>query len=1042
MSALIHCPVCGGELPSDAPQGLCPRCLLQQGLSRNCDKPALSVNIAPAKSRNGHQQADERSVKERESSRFELLGEIARGGMGAILRGRDPNLGRDLAVKVLLEKHCDQPGMVSRFIEEAKINGQLEHPGIVPVHELGTFADNRPYFTMKLVEGQTLAALLAARRDCADDQPRLLRIFEQVCQTVAYAHSRSVIHRDLKPSNVMVGNFGEVQVMDWGLAKMLEWGAPHIPADSRTTETPQPQTLRGSSDRDTSRFGSVFGTPAYMPPEQARGAVDWLDARADVFSLGAILCEILTGEPPNACSNVGGTEHPALPPDSSAAWERLASCEAEPELVSLARRCLAPLPQARPRDAGVLAHELAAYMQGVQDRLKQADVSRAQAQAVAAEEVKRRRLAVASAAVILVLAAGAAGLGVWLVSDRQRRAERLERSGRELDHLKEQAELAADDLSGWAAASEAALRAQQLLDDAPNTLARAGIARQIASVRERAAGVNRDRNLLAQLAEIREGIDELPYSETEAAYTAAFKAAGMRVDEGSFTHEAIALAHRSVRVTAALAAELDHWAALRRKRGDCDRAARLTVLARLADPDEWRGRLRAAFTQCRNLERSAALGSLAASARGADLPPLTLASLAAALLDAGNPTEAEAVLRPAVLRSPDNIELNLLLARTLEKRLRHGEAIRYYMAARALRPESAHPLAHILQRQGETEEAIGVLRELTRLRPTHARHLGCLAQALRARGRSEEADAALDKAIAAGKQAIQLHPDDAASHGFLGKALRDRGRSDEAIAEYRQALSLDPDNVSGHLNLGLAFNQRGLPDEAVAEFHAAIRVRPDDANAFLSLADVLLDAKHDLEGGTAALHRALELDPGNALAHYRLGEVLGRAGRIDEALGEYLEAIRLKPDFAEAHCNFGLILCDYKHDSGGAILAFREAIRLKPDLAFAHYNLANAMQNEGPRDEVIAEYREAIRLKPDLAEAHCNLGMQLRLQGRFAEALTELELGHKIGSQRAHWHYPSGVWVEELRKQMEMESKPCGAPKLDDSPARPPGPDR
>ena len=156
--------------------------------------------------------------------RYQLFGEIARGGMGAVLKGRDPDLGRDLAVKVLLEGHRDKPDLLRRFVEEAQIGGQLQHPGIVPVYELGTFADSRPYFTMKLVKGRTLSALLHERPNPQDDLHHFVGVFEQVCQTMAYAHARGVIHRDLKPTNVMVGGFGEVQVMDWGLAKVLKDG--------------------------------------------------------------------------------------------------------------------------------------------------------------------------------------------------------------------------------------------------------------------------------------------------------------------------------------------------------------------------------------------------------------------------------------------------------------------------------------------------------------------------------------------------------------------------------------------------------------------------------------------------------------------------------------------------------------------------------------------------------------------------------------------------------------------------------------------------
>src|SRR5262249_21989313 len=158
-----------------------------------------------------------------------------------------------------------------------------------------------------LVKGQTLARLLAARRDPSQERPRFLKVFEQVCQTLAYAHARGVLHRDLKPSNIMVGNYGEVQVMDWGLAKVLPQGGVAegpSPKRERGTEAVSVTRTHRSEGSDTpeglglqTHAGSVLGTPAYMAPEQARGEVDRLDERADVFGLGAILCEILTGQP-------------------------------------------------------------------------------------------------------------------------------------------------------------------------------------------------------------------------------------------------------------------------------------------------------------------------------------------------------------------------------------------------------------------------------------------------------------------------------------------------------------------------------------------------------------------------------------------------------------------------------------------------------------------------------------------------------------------------------------------------------------------------
>ena len=297
---------------------------------------------------------------------YEILGELGRGGMGAVLRGRDPELGRELAVKVLLERRQDDPRAVQRFVEEAQVGGQLQHPGVVPVYAAGRLPDNRPYFTMKLVQGRTLADLLRERKSSREDLPRFLKIFEQVCQTTAYVHSRGVIHRDLKPLNVMVGAFGEVQVMDWGLAKVVGRGV---------------RTVRSERAEARSETGSVLGTPAYMAPEQACGDVEGLDARCDVFGLGALLCEVLTGGPPYLGRETGELLRKAARGDLSEAFGRLDDCGADAELVRLAKTCLAAEPAERPADAGAVVEAMTAYLTGVQERLRAAELAQAVAEA-------------------------------------------------------------------------------------------------------------------------------------------------------------------------------------------------------------------------------------------------------------------------------------------------------------------------------------------------------------------------------------------------------------------------------------------------------------------------------------------------------------------------------------------------------------------------------------------------------------------------------------------------------------------------------------
>jgi serine/threonine protein kinase len=223
-------------------------------------------------------------------TRYRLLERIARGGMGVVYSAEDEKLQRRVALKVL--DLPDKSGdLATRLIREARVLASLEHPGIVPVHDVGTLADGRVFYTMKFVEGQQLDKHLVS----VVSVPDRLRLFLRICDAVAFAHARGVLHRDLKPANIMVGPFGEVLVMDWGLAKILRSGTMLNASigDSELTLIGHQETP--AQPRDTSEVtkvtghGTVMGTPGYMSPEQARGDVDLLDVRSDIYSLGAIL---------------------------------------------------------------------------------------------------------------------------------------------------------------------------------------------------------------------------------------------------------------------------------------------------------------------------------------------------------------------------------------------------------------------------------------------------------------------------------------------------------------------------------------------------------------------------------------------------------------------------------------------------------------------------------------------------------------------------------------------------------------------------------
>ncbi len=536
------CQECGGELTG--PRGHCPRCLFQAGLevesmnlgavgnvgvtmtlgpparsSGASTLDALTASIGPVPrvllrdtdpgtEPSDGPGTDATSGPAAHAGRLQLFGEIARGGMGAVLKGRDPDLGRDLAVKVLLDRHRDDPNLVRRFIEEAQIAGQLQHPGIVPVYELGTFADRRPYFSMKLVRGRTLAELLQARPSPARDLSRFLGIFEAVCQTMAYAHARGVIHRDLKPSNIMVGSFGEVQVMDWGLAKVLprivvgdenQTGA----ADTSAREAVI-ATARCRSDSDLSLAGSVMGTPSYMAPEQARGEIGLLDERANVFALGSILCEVMTGRPAFDGGDAMEIHGKAARGETADARARLDACGAGAELPALAKDCLAMAAADRPRDAGIVAGRVQAYLSGVQERLRQAELARV-------EERARRRLTTVVAGSIVVLVGVLVAGWAWVDHQSATRAAQAARQLREsvaaarILQARAQAALT-DAIKEWIKALEAGRRAESFPNEGETDPAARDRRRSfLETVRTegRAAETHADRRILDRLLDSR-----------------------------------------------------------------------------------------------------------------------------------------------------------------------------------------------------------------------------------------------------------------------------------------------------------------------------------------------------------------------------------------------------------------------------------------------------------------------------------------------------------------------------------------------------------
>ncbi len=373
-----------------------------------------------------------RSRLVQDAARYEIKREFARGGMGRILLSRDLDVGRDVALKELLPElvgggtrvgtramgsaggaETDETG--ERFLREAKVTGQLEHPNIVPVYEIGERDDSSVYYTMKYVRGKTMAARLREiRKDekLSDEQKnqerlKLLDAFVAMCNAIAFAHSRGVIHRDIKPENVMLGDFGETMLLDWGLARVKN--QKDFAVKNRPKERNISDSLRESADASKTQDGYIIGTPAYMPPEQGRGDQEEVDEMSDIYSLGSVLYEILAGTPPYEGPTAGLVLQAMLtsPPAPIQGKNRFAPRE----LVAVCEKAMARDKKDRFRSAMEFSLQVQAFREG-----RSLSVYQYSARELLARYVKRHKATVAVIAIgaLLVLAGGIYAAGTLL----------------------------------------------------------------------------------------------------------------------------------------------------------------------------------------------------------------------------------------------------------------------------------------------------------------------------------------------------------------------------------------------------------------------------------------------------------------------------------------------------------------------------------------------------------------------------------------------------------------------------------------------------
>jgi eukaryotic-like serine/threonine-protein kinase len=917
------------------------------------------------------------------AQRFHVLRPLARGGLGEVFVARDQELRREVALKLIQERHASDAGSRTRFQFEAEITGRLEHPGVIPVYGMGVDARGRPYYAMRFVRGESLKESIA--RFHGQDGPtqeggerslafrELLGRFVDVCNTMAYAHGRGILHRDLKPANIMLGPYGETLVVDWGLAKVA--GRPD--GEPSTAEASL-ELLRASAGASTEP-GSWLGTPAYMSPEQAAGQIDQLGPASDVYSLGAMLYNLLTGKTAFDGTDVfallGQIRAGDFPPPRSV------DSTIDPALESVCLKAMALTPGDRYTSCRTLADDLKRWAADEPVSAWQEPFGRR-----FRRWAKRNRTAVAAAVVALM--AGVVGLGA--VAGVQARAnDRLRRANDETN-------------TALAATKKAQTQTQEALVQSEESRQQAEAVSTFMVQAFRSPDPSQDGRQV-KVADVLERANE----RLDKEFAGSLASRGAMLDALGRTYLGLGLYDRSVTI-------LTQARGVRQAALGPDHRDTLESCNNLANAYRSAGKLpdAVALHEATLRQREAALGP--------DHPDTLKSSnnLADAYRSAGKLPEAlalhEATLKlreaalgpdhPDTLASRDNLAVDYASAgRTVEALALHASTLKQREAA--LGPD--HPetlasrihLATAYRRAGRTSEAIA-LNEGTlklyeaKLGPDHPNTLASrnnLAAAYGGAGRFSEA-------IALDEGTLKLyeaklgpdHPDTLISRNNLAVAYSVGGRTSEALPLFELTLKLreaklgldHPDTLASRNNLALAYRRAGRTSESIALNEATLKLR---------------EAKLGLD------------HPDTLRSRSNLANAYDSAGRYSEALALHETTLKLReaklgPDHPSTLTSRDSLAIAYLAigRTSRAIALHESTLELAkaklgpdhPETLTSRSNLANAYNSAGRYFEALALHETTLKLReaklgpdhPGTLASRTGIASAFESLGRWAEA--------------------------------------------------------
>jgi serine/threonine-protein kinase len=820
---------------------------------------------------------------------YALVRELGRGGMGVVFLARQLRLNRPVALKM-------PPANLSveewfRFRTEAESAARLQHPHIVQVHETGEH-EGRPFLVMELIEGGSLAQNLAT---APLEARRAAELLEKLARAIQYAHERGVIHRDLKPANVLLGPDGTPKVTDFGLARRLDdQGWPdEVPPAART------------------QTGQVLGTPSYMAPEQAAGKGKDVGPAADVYALGAVLYECLTGRPPFRGTSPLETLLQVMRDDPVPPRKLQPGIPRDIETVCL--KCLHKDPSRRYASARELSLDLGCFQDG--------RPVKARPVGMVEQVVKWARRRPGAAAVLtaaVVLAGLTAGSGLWLqgqaTAQRQAQALRQAKARHAMENALEQAPKMWRQ-SRWDEAGDllAMVLAEPLVTDANSD-----------ELRQRVQQAQADQALARKLEDVslHAATERMGHVDLEPAargYRKVFEEAGLRVD-GNVGETAAQIRRSAIREQ--FVAALEDWALV--STSDAPLRARLLQLARQADPgSQWRDRLRNPELWT---DRSA-LRRLAGEAPLTDLSPQALHLLGGLMHDQG--LNAEPLFRAAVERDPSNFWFNYRLGIHLYSRNSPGEGAGFLQTAAALRPLSVvlTDLGICLREAGLNAESIAAYRRAIQHDGNNRLAFLFLGGALRRTGYPGEA-------IVAHRRAIEIAPRDFLGYVQLGYDLRVLGRGAEELEAFGKVVELNPKHSTARYEMGVVLQSLRRTDEAIVQLREATKLAPGLTMAWEALAEALLQSGRFAEA-RAATQKCLELPPGGEPRRKAQGQQIALCDRM-LALEARLPAILAgenQPKDPADQCDLAELCSVHKQRYTAATRLYIAAFAAQPALA-------------------------------------------------------------------------------------------------------------